>query len=64
MQQPGEEHGLDVGDELGLPDQPVQAGALLEALDVRDRQAHQQVHQDDADEDDEEENHEVAGEGE
>ena len=29
---PSEEHGLDVGDELGLADQPVQPCALLQAL--------------------------------
>ncbi len=31
-EQPGEEHGLDVGDELGLANQAVEAGRLLQAL--------------------------------
>ena len=35
-EEPGEEHGLDVRDELSLPHQTVQACALLQAL--RDHQ--------------------------
>ena len=33
VEEAGEQHRLDVGDQLGLADQPVQAGALLKALE-------------------------------
>ena len=29
VEESGEEHGLDVGNELGLSDQPVKSGTLL-----------------------------------
>ena len=62
--EPCEEHRLDVGDQLGLANQSVKAGALLQTLDVRDGETNEQVHQDDADQNDKEENHHMAGAGE
>ena len=32
VEEPGEQHGLDVGDQLRLADQPVQTSTLLQPL--------------------------------
>uniref|UniRef100_A0A182QDM7 Uncharacterized protein n=1 Tax=Anopheles farauti TaxID=69004 RepID=A0A182QDM7_9DIPT len=45
-----EQGGLDVRDELGLADELRERGRLLERLDVVDRDADEQVHEDDGDE--------------